>query len=145
MATKLPTRVLALLATTALLAVAGRADEEKAADGKSCREEVEALCPDSEPASPERHRCVGENVSRLSEDCRAQAMRRRNSRTAGIEALRGACGQEIDEYCDEVRRGSGRLLRCLGTLEEEKRSAACGEYLDVLSRMRGQRRGPGVE
>ena len=138
-------RVLALLVTTALLGRAAWAGEENEAAGKSCREEVEALCPDSEPASPERRRCVRENASRLSDDCRALAMRRRNSLTAGIEALRGACGREIDEYCDEVRRGSGQLLRCLGALEEEKRSATCQEYLVVLSHMREQRRGSGVE
>jgi hypothetical protein len=67
-------------------------------------------------------------------------MRRRNSLTAGIEALRGACGREIDEHCDEVRRGSGRLLRCLRKLEPERRSESCESYLDVLARARAQRK-----
>ena len=60
---------------------------------------------------------------------------------AGIEALRAACGAEIDRLCDAVPRGSGRLMRCLRSKDEADLSEKCG-YLDLLSSLREKRMSP---
>ncbi len=141
-----PNVMAVLVATLALLGSGARAAEEEQAAAASCHDEVVTLCPDTAAGSAEHARCVRDIASKLSPACR-DLVRRRSSRTAGIEALRQVCDAEIDDHCDEVRRGSGRLLRCLRGLDDEKLSAPCEVYLEslALARAKAQRGEPAGE
>ncbi len=134
-----PTVMAVLFGALALLASGARAEAEEQDATASCRNEIVTLCPDSSAGRAEHARCVRDATSKLSPACRA-LVTRRSSRTAGIEALRQVCGTEIDDHCDEVRRGSGRLLRCLRGLDDEKRSATCEGYLESLALARAKAR-----
>ncbi len=129
-----------LVAALALLASGARAEGEELDTAAACHDEVVRLCPDSGAGGAEHARCVRDVTSKLSPACRRLVMRR-SSRTAGIEALRQVCDTEIDDHCDEVQRGSGRLLRCLRGLDDEKLSATCEGYLESLALARAKARG----
>ena len=129
-----------LFATLTLLGGGARADEETQDAAASCHAEIVTLCPDSAAGGAEHARCVRDSTSKLTPACRA-LVTRRSSRTAGIEALRQVCGTAIDDHCDEVRRGSGGLLRCLRGLGDEKLSATCQGYLESLALARAKAQG----
>ncbi len=128
-----------LFATLTFLESGARAEEEAQDAAAICHAEIEALCPDS-AAGAKHARCVRDATSKLTPAGRALATRR-SSRTAGIEALRQVCGTAIDDHCDEVRRGSGGLLRCLRGLGDEKVSATCQGYLEILALARARAQG----
>ena len=134
-----PDLIAVLVAALALLGSGARAEPEEQDAAASCHDEVVTLCPDTAPGSDEHAHCVRDVASKLSPACR-DLVRRRSSRTAGIEALRQVCDAEIDDHCDEVRRGSGRLLQCLRGLDGQKLSGACEAYLEILALARAKAR-----
>jgi hypothetical protein len=133
----LPVRTFSSVALVCLLvATASRAEEAAKNPAGHCRAEIDKLCPDSRPGSVERRACVRDNAAKLPADCQA-AMRRGPS---GVGAMMSACQADIDEHCADVRRGGGRLARCLRGVDEGSLSSTCQEHLDLMG---GPRAKPG--
>lgn len=127
------------------LASAIGAEEEVEFDALKCRNAVDKLCSDTEPASEARRSCLREKAKDLPPECRGKKMRTHGALGAGSEGLRKACGTEIDTHCDEVRRGGGRMLRCLRGLDAKSVSKGCGAYLETLAAMRAKGAKPGAD
>ncbi len=123
-----------------VLSLALLAAPSPAAAERSCKEEIDAVCPDTAPGSSERVECVRASAEKLPERCRARMHRARNRLTAGMEALRASCRDEIDRHCDDVQRGGGRLQRCLRKLDDDQLGERCRDYLDLLDAHRERRK-----
>jgi len=145
MRSSLPVPALVSVALVCLLvsAVSRAEDEERKNLANRCRAEVEKLCPGSRPGSVERRACVRDKADQLPEECRT-AMRRGGgpaSGPAGAEALLAACGEDIEAHCENIRRGGGRLVRCLQAVDPAKLSSTCKAQLDTMG-TRGRSKAP---
>lgn len=127
------------------IALVALAPAPPAAAQVDCRQAVAELCPGISPGTPELRSCVRTNAGKLPAECRARLLPPRSQLTAGMEALRKSCGAEIDQHCDEVQRGGGRLLRCLRALDEEKTGESCRAYLDMLAAVRAAQEAKAAE
>jgi len=141
MRSSLPVPALVSVALVCLLvsAVSRAEDEERKNLANRCRAEVEKLCPGSRPGSVERRACVRDKADQLPEECRT-AMRRGGG-PAGAEALLAACGEDIEAHCENIRRGGGRLVRCLQAVDPAKLSSTCKAQLDTMG-TRGRSKAP---
>jgi hypothetical protein len=131
----LPVRVLVSFTLVWLFCAGPAPAEEEAKAPAKCRQAVDELCPDSKPGTPERRACVRANADKLPEDCRVGAPR---GGQAGVQAMMSACEGDIEAHCKNVRRGGGRLVKCLRGVDEGKLTSACTEQLDTMAG-----RGPG--
>jgi hypothetical protein len=114
------------------------AEEEAKTGGAHCRKAIDELCKDSQPGTPERRACVREKASQLPEDCRPAA---RRGGPAGAAEMIAACESDIAKHCKDVRRGGGRIARCLQGVDSEQLSDACRDQLGSM-RGRGGRPAP---
>jgi hypothetical protein len=123
------------LASTAPLALAmhARADVKV-----RCVQEIDKLCPDSEPGSPERRACVRENMSKLPAECQEWLTQRKPAAPApehaGLQSLYGACGQDkprINQLCPGEKGTGASLFQCMNAHRSEL-SEPCAKYLSGL-------------
>jgi hypothetical protein len=90
------------------------------ADERPCPAQIEDLCPDTEPNSPERRECVRKNAEKLSPECQRKLGHAptKPARTSPIQGLLDACKADqprIHEVCTD----STKLLACLNEHKSE--------------------------
>ncbi|MCG6166982.1 hypothetical protein LFX25_04190 [Leptospira sp. FAT2] len=89
----------------------------------SCRTERETYCKDMRHG-PEEHRCLKDNESKLSAECKAHLA----EREARHHAMKQACANDEEKFCKNATREHGGPMRCLRSHESEL-SAKCREAL----------------
>jgi hypothetical protein len=115
---------LALLLCAGFAAAASAAEEEV-----SCVDQIAALCPDTEPNTPQRRACVKEKRSKLSADCQKKlgppappapgAAAAPSGDVAKLEEMRPffeACGgdrEAIGKHCAGEKGQGNPLLQCI--------------------------------
>jgi len=65
-------RVAIALSSLALVGLLAGAGPSRAEEEKSCRQQIEDLCPNTSPNTPERRACVQKGMDKLSAPCQQQ-------------------------------------------------------------------------
>ena len=106
-----PTLAIACLCVPVLLAAALPC----AAEERPCADQIEDLCSDTEPNTPQRRACVRENLDELSPECRKRLGHRLSPQEAGaLKRLADACGPDREKMAKRCpNRAGGRMLECL--------------------------------
>jgi hypothetical protein len=65
-------RVAIALSSLALVGLLANAGPSRAEEEKSCRQQIEDLCPNTSPNTPERRSCVQKGMDKLSAPCQQQ-------------------------------------------------------------------------
>lgn len=110
------------LGTVALLLLlpAGPVQAQAQVGRGACRADVEKLCKDVKPGEGAIAKCLKQNEASVSPGCK-EAMAQAHEK---MQAFMEACGSDAQQYCKDVKRGHGRVLRCLKD-NEAKLSEGC--------------------
>jgi Golgi apparatus protein 1 len=96
-------RSIALVVSVALLSL-GVARAEDA-----CRADVEKLCKGVRPGEGRVLVCLQANEAQLSPACKQQV----GVIGAKAKEIGAACGDDVQQFCPNVKTGGGRILKCL--------------------------------
>jgi hypothetical protein len=111
----------------------------------ACKADVEKLCSGTRKGEGRVLACLQASEAQLSPACKQQV----GAIGAKAKEIGAACGDDVQQFCPNVKTGGGRVLKCLvansGTLSQmcqnmvkqaEERSAefkkACGEDVTKL-------------
>ena len=122
--------ILALL----FLSSAGPVQAQPQGGRGACKADVEKLCKDVKPGEGAIAKCLKQNEANLSPACK-DAMAQAHEK---MQALRKACGGDAQQYCKDVKRGHGRVVRCLKD-NEAKLSEGCRAALQSVHGEGGQK------
>ncbi|HVH20434.1 MAG TPA: hypothetical protein VNF72_19225 [Myxococcota bacterium] len=112
---------LSSLALVGLLSAAGHARAEE----KPCRQQLDELCPKTEPNTPERRACVQENVEKLTESCQTMIGHVKDAKPGapptpapggGLQGLVQACAKDhprMVELCQKDKPPAENPMPCL--------------------------------
>lgn len=91
-------------------------------EGGSCKADVEKFCKEVKPGEGRIIRCLKENESQLSGECKQNLSQMKdtmkNKMTEKMKENREACKADVEEFCKDVQAGNGRILQCLKKHEE---------------------------
>jgi len=94
----------------------------------ACKADVEKLCKDVKPGQGRIAQCLKQNQAEVSPGCK-QAMAQMHDK---MQAFMEACGDDTKQYCQDVKPGHGRILKCLkqneAQLSEGCRTAMQGAH-----------------
>jgi hypothetical protein len=90
------------------------------ADERPCPQQIEALCPDTEPNSPERRECVHKNAEKLTPECRRRLGHAapKPAQASVIQGLLDGCKADQPRIRELCKDGS-KLLACLNEHKAE--------------------------
>ncbi len=103
-----------------LLRPAGPAQAQEQGARGACKADVEKLCKDVKPGEGRIAKCLKRNEADVSPGCK-DAMAQMHDK---MQAFMEACGDDAKQYCQGVKRGHGRILKCLKE-NEAKLSEGC--------------------
>ena len=83
-----------------------------------CEAEIEQLCPDSLDGS-DRTRCLKLRAKQLPPLCQGQLHERFVKWKEDRSRLMAACGWDVKRFCRAVKPGSGQILQCLQSHDQE--------------------------
>ncbi|HSF66604.1 MAG TPA: cysteine rich repeat-containing protein [Nitrospiraceae bacterium] len=83
-----------------------------------CEADIEQLCPDSLDG-PGRMRCLKQRAKQLPPPCQSQLQERFVKWKENRNRLIAACADDVKRFCRAVRPGSGELLQCLQSHDQE--------------------------
>lgn len=74
-----------------------------------CRADLQRYCQDVEPGGGNFIKCLDDHKDKLTSECR----KRSQTLHELMGELQRACNNDILQFCDMVKPGDGRILRCL--------------------------------
>ncbi len=83
-----------------------------------CEAEIEQLCPDSLDGS-DRTRCLKRRINQLPPLCQSQLQERFVKWKEDRGRLIAACGVDVKRFCRALKPGSGQILQCLQSHDQE--------------------------
>ena len=83
-----------------------------------CEADIEQLCPDSLDGSV-RTRCLQQRAKQLPPLCQSQLQERFVKWKEDRSRLMAACGEDVKRFCRAVKPGSGQILQCLQSHDQE--------------------------
>ena len=83
-----------------------------------CEAEIEQLCPDS-PDGSARTRCLKQRAKQLPPLCQSQLHERFVKWKQDRSRLMAACDEDAKRFCRAVKPGSGEILQCLQSHDQE--------------------------
>ena len=112
--------------------------------GRSCRRDVDRLCPGVDPGGGRVIGCLHQHQPELSATCQGEMTRIADAR-ARVEAFKGACQDDVEALCKDVPPLAGPLLECLQANEARlssdcnaadiRRAAEAASVVDLLEEM----------
>lgn len=138
------------LSSLALVALFFAPEFARAADEKPCPDQIEDLCPGSEPNTPERRACVKQNLDKLSESCRRMmghvtavqaGVPPAQPGASGLQNLVQACGKDharMVELCQTSRPHGEDPLPCLGK-HADQFSEPCREWIRAAEKAEAEK------
>ena len=108
-------RTLVAVCGAALFASAAVAQQQhmKQMHGDACRADVERLCKDVPLGEGRIAKCLKENESSVSAECKDHLAQMRERGRHRMEAFMQGCKSDLDKYCKDVPRGQGKVVGCL--------------------------------
>ena len=83
-----------------------------------CEADIEQLCPDSLDGSA-RTRCLKQRAKQLPPMCQIQLQERFVKWKEDRSRLIAACREDVKLFCRDVKPGSGEILQCLQSHDQE--------------------------
>ena len=83
-----------------------------------CEADIEQLCPDSLDGSA-RTRCLKQRAKQLPPLCQNQLQERFVKWKEDRNRLMAACAVDVKQFCRTVKPGSGEILQCLQSHDQE--------------------------
>lgn len=74
-----------------------------------CRADLNRYCQDVEPGGGNFLKCLEDHKDKLTSDCRTRSQKVHHL----MMELRRACNNDLLQFCDMLKPGEGRILRCL--------------------------------
>ena len=115
-------RVALAVSSLTLVALFAGAQLAGAEQEKSCRQQIDELCSESAPNTPERRACVKQGIDKLSPRCQQQlGLGQRKAEPAprgpgGLQDLAQACSKDhprMVELCQRGRPAGEDVMPCL--------------------------------
>lgn len=103
------------------------------AQARVCADDAAKLCPKA-AGMQGRMQCLKEHEAELSPQCRARVQ----TMASRAKEMSDACQSDVQQFCQDVATGGGRVAKCLQQHESEL-SSACK---DVLAQVRSKRQPP---
>jgi hypothetical protein len=92
---------------------------------RPCADDTAKLCNGIKPGGGAVAKCLKEQSSELSPACKESITKAK--RKAG--AFNKACREDARKFCQDEKRGGGRILKCLAQHQDEL-TPACKEMID---------------
>ncbi len=93
-------------------------------EGGACNGDIEKFCKEVKPGKGRIIRCLKENESQLSGECKQDLSQMKEKMTKKMKEVREACKADVEAFCNEIHPGGGRMMQCLKK-HEEHISAKC--------------------
>ena len=121
----------------AALFAAGAVAAEQRPGRDVCRADVERLCKNVQPGGGRIAQCLKDNEASVSPECKEHMAKVSERMHERMQAFDQACKGDVEQYCKDVQRGHGRVVRCLRD-NEAKLSGSCKEQLAQMDQQRRQ-------
>lgn len=118
----------------ALMLVLGFGTLAHAQGDGPCAKDREALCAGVEPGDGKVMKCMKDNEEKLSMECKAH----REKMKENMKDIHEACQADAEKLCGDVKKGRGRVMRCLKKNKEQV-SEACKS--EIASKKKGMHKG----
>jgi Cysteine rich repeat len=105
------------------------------AQGRVCADDVAKFCQDVKGHRAKVMQCLSEHRTELSPQCQARVQ----AMEAKIREVSDACQDDVQQFCQRVNPGQGRLVQCLRKHESELSSACQAEIARARSMRRSNR------
>ncbi len=121
------------ISVTLLFAISAGAGEKSLVEtvANGCRTEIDTYCKDVTPGEGRMLACLFAHSEKLSGKCEYALYDAAAQLEQAVNALAyvvNECGDDIDQFCQNVAAGEGRLLECLDK-NDAKVSSRCKEAL----------------
>ena len=100
---------MAVVVLGAFLLLGTDAFAQGGAGTQACSADVQSLCKDVKPGGTRLYQCLGNNVAKLSPDCKTYY----TNLQAQVKAIGQQCADDIHQYCPTAQQGTGELAQCL--------------------------------
>lgn len=80
-----------------------------------CAKDRETLCAGVEPGAGGVMKCMKDNEEKLSTECKAH----RAEMKEAMKDVHEACQADAEKLCGDVKKGRGRVMKCLKKHKEE--------------------------
>jgi hypothetical protein len=126
----------ALLAARLAIALAGGAAPVATVDDP-CAPDIQAFCANVKAGAGRVVACLEDHASKVSNACRAKLDADKQRSKAYITEFMTACRPDKDQFCQGVRPGGGRLVKCLSVHDYEL-SPQCQTQMTRIAAARAQ-------
>ena len=92
-----------------------------AAEERPCSEDIAKYCKGLQPGKGSIVKCLQENESKLSDQCRARLKESRKR----LETAREVCAADVRKFCKGIKPGGGRIAKCLAQHAGELSPECC--------------------
>lgn len=92
-----------------------------------CKSDVEKFCAGMEPGNGAIAKCLKEHHNELSAECKAKGEEMKEH----MHQMKDACEADVAKFCGDVKKGKGRIIKCLKKHEAEL-SAECKASRDEM-------------
>jgi Cysteine rich repeat len=92
-----------------------------------CKKDIETLCKGIEPGGGAIIKCLKENDSKISNECKAHQQQMKGA----LKEVQQACHDDIEKFCKGIEPGKGRVRKCMRDHKEEL-SQKCKEEMKDL-------------
>jgi hypothetical protein len=96
-----------------------------------CFQDREKFCAGIEKGEGRIMKCLKENESSLSAECKSHREKMKQAR----KEVKAACEDDVESLCSNVEPGQGRIMRCMKE-NQEKLSAGCQAEINEKKELR---------
>jgi hypothetical protein len=100
-----------------------------------CQKDIATLCAGVEHGKGGVRECLKTNADKLSEECKTKIEEKKEKIKEKIKDMHETCKAEIEKFCADVKKGKGRILKCLKeNKDKEGFGAECKSELESLKK-----------
>jgi hypothetical protein len=92
--------------------------------GGGCKADVERLCPGTQPGHGHVMSCLRGKEDQVSAECKAHIEEMHQK----FQAAKAACQPDVQQFCQDVQPGGGRVMQCLRAHEAELSDACKAQH-----------------
>lgn len=100
-----------------------------------CKKDIEKLCPGVKPGHGTIRDCLKDKKDQLSQECKDKMAEKKEK----AKELKEICSKEVETFCKDVKRGKGKIIKCLKKHQNE--ASFSSECKSELEKIGGKRKG----
>ena len=93
----------------------------------ACKKDMETLCAGVEPGEGRLRKCMMENKDKFSTECKAQHEKMKEA----MKDVHEACHDDAEKFCGDVKKGRGRMIKCMKEHKDEVSQSCKDEMMKV--------------